>query len=302
MSIYINKPNENWIVDKFRSEFYQNTALSTTRFHKKSKQTWIIAPWTWKKLNKNYLKKQYTVCTVHHIDFSKFDKSADKNFYELDNYIDIYHTISKNSFNDLKKLTNKQIEIIPFWINQKNFFPIADKKHLRKKFNFPKEKYLIGSFQRDTEGHDLKSPKLSKGPDIFIEYLLELRKNIPNLHIVLTGKRRQFVIDQLNKIDVSYSYFEMINQQSLNELYNSLDLYIVSSRVEGGPQSILECAITKTPLISNNVGIAPEILSSESIIYENKVLDAKPNIDFAYNNALKLTLPEGMRRFEKLFE
>ena len=72
--------------------------------------------------------------------------------------------------------------------------------------------------------------------------------------------------------------------------------------VEGGPQSILECAITKTPVISHNVGIAPEILSTESIIYENKILDAKPNIDFAYNSVLKLTMPEGMKRFDKLFQ
>ena len=28
---------------------------------------------------------------------------------------------------------------------------------------------LVGSFQRDTEGSDLISPKLIKGPDIFIE-------------------------------------------------------------------------------------------------------------------------------------
>ena len=30
----------------------------------------------------------------------------------------------------------------------------------------------------------------------------------------------------------------MVNQQELNELYNCLDLYIVSSRIEGGPRAI----------------------------------------------------------------
>ena len=42
----------------------------------------------------------------------------------------------------------------------------------------------------------------------------------------------------------------------LNLLYNILDLYIVSSRLEGGPQAILECAISETPIISTNVGVA----------------------------------------------
>ena len=37
-----------------------------------------------------------------------------------------------------------------------------------KKYNLSNEDYIVGSFQRDTEGHDLHSPKLSKGPDLFI--------------------------------------------------------------------------------------------------------------------------------------
>ena len=102
--------------------------------------------------------------------FSKFDKSTDKNFHELDKFVDKYHTISKNSFKALRKLTNKKIEVIPFWVNQENFFHIENKNLLTNKFNFPKDKFFIGSFQRDTEGHDLISPKLSKGPDIIVEY------------------------------------------------------------------------------------------------------------------------------------
>ena len=60
-------------------------------------------------------------------------------------------------------------------------------------------------------------------------------------------------------------YFEMGEFSVINELYNCLDLYIVSSRYEGGPQSVLECGITRTPIISTRVGIADEILSSESL-------------------------------------
>ena len=301
MSIYVNKANENWIVDKFRKEFYQNTTLATTKFHRKSNKTWIIAPWTWNRLNKNLLDMQYTVCTVHHIDFEKFDKGTERNFYELDKFVDTYHTISKNSFKDLSKLTNKKIEVIPFWVNQENFFHIENKNLLTNKYNLPQNKFLIGSFQRDTEGHDLISPKLSKGPDILIEYLIQFKKNKPNLHVILAGKRRQFIISKLKENNIPFTYFEMVDQKSLNELYNLIDLYIVSSRVEGGPQSILECAITKTPVISHSVGIAPEILSIESLINDNKILQAKPNLEFAYNSVLELTIPQGVNRFDKLF-
>jgi glycosyltransferase involved in cell wall biosynthesis len=57
----------------------------------------------------------------------------------------------------------------------------------------------------------------------------------------------------------------MISLNELNELYNCLDLYVVSSRVEGGPRAIVEAGITKTPIISTDVGIASELMSRESI-------------------------------------
>jgi glycosyltransferase involved in cell wall biosynthesis len=40
------------------------------------------------------------------------------------------------------------------------------------------------------------------------------------------------------------------------QMYSALDLYVVGSRVEGGPQSITRVRITKTPIVSTDVGIA----------------------------------------------
>ena len=54
--------------------------------------------------------------------------------------------------------------------------------------------------------------------------------------------------------------------EEINELYNILNLYIVASRYEGGPQSILECSLTRTPIISTDVGIASEILSPNQFL------------------------------------
>jgi glycosyltransferase involved in cell wall biosynthesis len=87
----------------------------------------------------------------------------------------------------------------------------------------------------------------------------------------------------------------------LNELYNCLDLYIVSSRYEGGPQAIFECALTKTPIISTNVGVAPEVLSPNSIYDMSNFGSAKPDIDYAFSNAQKYIIPDGVENFIKMF-
>ena len=105
---------------------------------------------------------------------------------------------------------------------------------------------------------------MSKGPDQFLKIVKELNLEKP-VSVILTGYRRSYLIKELQKENINFYYFEKVSQTQINELYNCLDLYIVSSRVEGGPQAILECAITKTPIISTDVGVAAEILSKESI-------------------------------------
>ena len=49
---------------------------------------------------------------------------------------------------------------------------------MKKLFNLPEDKLIVGSFQRDTEGSDLVSPKLEKGPDRFRDYIENLKEKI----------------------------------------------------------------------------------------------------------------------------
>ena len=182
-------------------------------------------------------------------------------------------------------------------MNQDIWYEIENKEKLKLKYNIPLNSFVIGSFQRDTEGKDLKSPKLIKGPDRFVEIAKYYNSLHPNLIILLSGKRRQYIINELEKVNISFLYYEMASFEELNEFYNILDLYIVSSRIEGGPQAIVESGITKTPIISTDVGFASDILSSESIFDMNNFENAKPNIDFAYKKSKELVIPEGFEKF-----
>ena len=153
--------------------------------------------------------------------------------YSRDKFIDEYHVPSNSSYKQLRKLTDK-INAIPFWIDNEKYFHINNKKEIRNRYSIPEEKFVVGSFQRDTEGSDLVSPKLSKGPDILIKYLNELNMDNENLFILLSGYRRQYIINELNRLKIDYKFIERPSFKVLNELYNTLDLYIVASRVEGG--------------------------------------------------------------------
>ena len=55
---------------------------------------------------------------MYHIDFEKFDEKSRKDFYELDQYVDEYHTISEISKLQIQKLQIKNY-INPFGLTKK---------------------------------------------------------------------------------------------------------------------------------------------------------------------------------------
>lgn len=303
MKIYLNKLNESWVVDRFRLDWYTNNSSISTEKINESNIIWIVSPWTWRKISSKQLRNKTVVCSIYHIDFDSFDDKEKKDFYKRDKFVDVYHVISSITKQQLELLTNKEIISIPFWVDDNLWFEHQNKNKLRDKYGLKENDFLIGSFQRDTEGSDLISPKLIKGPDIFLAIAKKMHEKNKNLKVILTGKRRQYLINNFEKYEIPFKYFEMINSGSLNELYNILDLYIVSSRVEGGPQAIMECAVSKVPVVSTNVGIAPEILSSKSLYTNEKdFFDAKADIVYAYKKSKEYTLKNGMNKYIKMFE
>ncbi len=301
MKIYLSKINESWIVDRVRAEWYKyNPSISTEKI-KEANIIWIIAPWVWKKTPKRHLKNKKVICSYYHFDFDKFGQKEKENFYNLDQYVDEYHVISEITKEQLSNLTDKKITSIPFWVNQNIWYEIENKEELRKSFDIDNEDYLVGSFQRDTEGHDLISPKLVKGPDIFIDLVKSIYAKNKKLKVILSGKRRNYVINQLEEAGIPYRYFEMVPLDVLNKLYNILNLYLVTSRVEGGPQAIFECALTKTPILSTRVGVAPEVLHKDSIYKVGEFTKAKIDIDYAFDSAQKYTIPNGFDKFLNMF-
>lgn len=298
MKIYVSKINESWIVDRVRKEWVTHNKETHTRFISNADVVWILAPWLWKKIPKKFLENKFILCSIYHLDNSDNEL---KDFEERDKFVDYYHVISNKTKQQIENLTKKQIKSIPFWVDDNKFYNITDKQSLRKDLGLNVNKFYVGSFQRDTEGSDLSSPKLIKGPDRFIKIIAGLYESNKNLEVILTGKRRQYLISELNKLKIPFKYFEMVNTELLNKLYNILDLYIVTSRIEGGPQAIIECGISNTPIISTDVGVAQEILSKNSIFEMSNFKEAKPDTEIAYKNSIKYNLRNGQILFKDMF-
>ena len=209
----------------------------------------------------------------------------DNTFEFMKTYGTKWHGICEKTYNFLKNISfEHSIPIVKeyLWVDSNIFYQIEDKNDLRNKWEL--SGYLVGSFQKDTEGKT-NEPKLSKGPDIFVNIMEDIKYNHPDLLVILSGTRRTYIISELEKRGIKYKYFEMISLKELNELYNCLDLYVVSSRVEGGPRAIVEAGIAKTPIISTDVGIASDFMPKESIYDVNNwetYKNALPNVKDLY--------------------
>ena len=57
----------------------------------------------------------------------------------------------------------------------------------------------------------------------------------------------------------------LLPRGTLNDLYQAVDLTLLTSRWEGGPYAILEAAGTRCKVLSTRVGLAEDVLEPESL-------------------------------------
>ena len=186
--------------------------------------------------------------------------------------------VTNNKIKDIlikEGIPKKIIYKIPISIDIKkfNFFSLKKKIRLRKLFNIS-EKFVIGSFQKDGKGWGIgKKPKYIKGPDIFIKIVKLLDTKLKKkIHVILTGPARGYIINNLKKLNISFSHYSVKNYNEMQKYYALLDAYIVSSRDEGGPRAILESMATGTLIYSTKVGQANELIKQN---YNGWLFDRK---------------------------
>lgn len=213
---------------------------------------------------------------IAHADNPPFFYLTQPEFARTQKTVDLWVARSSEAMEQFSAL-GLRAEHVPYAIDEKLFFPIADRAALREKYGIPREAYIVGNFHRDSEGADLASPKLQKAPETMVAILRQVRAAGGSPHVLLAGPRRHWIRRELAREGIPFTFvgksgiegddfgINILSREVLNELYNACDLYLVPSRWEGGPQSAMEAAAARVKILSFPLGVARDILEPGSL-------------------------------------
>jgi glycosyltransferase involved in cell wall biosynthesis len=160
---------------------------------------------------------------------------------------------------------------VPYGVDANLFVPATDVKRdgLREKLGVKTEATVIGFFGKNSSNDDDR-----KGIDVFIKAAVALKEELPSLTVLIVGPGWQQLTNVLTAAGVGCIWIPFVQELSeLAIMYQLLDFYWVTARVEGGPVTLLEAMSTEVCCLTTPVGIAREI-----------VKDGKNGVVLPFNN------------------
>lgn len=262
--------------------------------------------WSYRILNCIFGNRIWIVTATNELDYQK------KKVEKVDKRVDFWVIANQQQKRFLLKIgrSEKELFLNPFYVDEKKFKKInLSKAEVCKRLEIDQKlienKFLIGSFQKDSLGVDLTKPKWQKGTELLRDIVNELKQE--KIILVLAGPRRHFLIKECRRLKIPFIFVgeasfidsgvddcteNNLPESKMNLLYNLIDLYLVTSKSEGGPKAVIEAPLTETAILSTKVGLAPDFLDNE-MLCETKE-------DFAGKIRLLLKESETVNRFAKI--
>lgn len=310
MKIYINSFEQSFTSARTKNQWCEKKPDTISNNPEDADIIWISDFRGWKNVEIELLKRKKVLCSIS--DLSKIKIYCKQNeidfkndFSQLDSVVDIYHVPNKYVKYDMQLLTLKEIKILEYWYESRDWqhFPF-DKKQLTKEealklyeekpkslksrirtkettspfrtlFDIGEDVFVVGSFQEDSDSHG--DPIMSKGPDIFYTYAesIQFQNSIKTDEegnptpietlVLLSGTNRDYIKTKLSHNGIQYKHIENADHETMRKMYDCCDLYVSTIRDSGGPHTLYEACSMKTPVVSTRSAAAESILAPNCI-------------------------------------
>ena len=159
-----------------------------------------------------------------------------------------------------KQYLSQPAEVVRHGIDVDEFYPIEDKLALKKSLQLPVNQRIIGCIGRI---------RYQKGTDAFVESMLELLPDFPDVTAFVIGrateKHLSFLTDLKSKVNAStvskrILFLPEVPVDYVNRYYQSLDILVAPQRWEGFGLTPLEAMSCGVPVVATRVGAFPELI------------------------------------------
>ncbi len=179
--------------------------------------------------------------------------------------------------------------LVPFGVDTKTFHPPKNETRLkiRQTLRLPKDAFVLGfSSRRISNMND------RKGVICFLQALKSLHQQLPNLATLIVGPGWQELSKKIRQqgIPCTQAPYEVTHEQ-VAKFYSAMDMFWVTSRVEGGPVPLLEAMASSIPCISTPVGAALDLIHDS----KNGFIVAFDSPELFVNRSLQLAQDEALR-------
>ena len=150
-------------------------------------------------------------------------------------------------------IPERLIEVIPSGID---FLPYAEARHsdyLRREFQFGPDNYLVGIVAQ-LEDH--------KGHTYLIQASKILKQHAPKIKIIVvgSGSLQMELGKQAHNLAVDDIVYFLGFRKDVPQIMSSLDLFVLSSHLEGLGSSLLDAMACRLPVVATMVGGIPEVV------------------------------------------
>jgi len=135
-------------------------------------------------------------------------------------------------------------------------FNIQKEDSLRGEFKIPRDSVLVGSIGRLVS---------QKGFEYLINAARDVSKVVPNAYFLIIGDGplRHRLQEIAESFGISRNVIFTGYRRDISRILGSLDIFVLSSLIEGFPNALMEAMACARPVIATMVGGVPELISQD---------------------------------------
>ena len=252
---------------------------------------------------------QISLITVHTTHYGKMIQEVNpKIYYTIASKIERHclnkidektrlTTTSQQTCKELEKIgiNRQKITYIPNGVHTERFKPPDTKKMLRKRIGIPENDLIILSFGRLTE---------VKQPQKLIEVFSVIGRRMEDATLVIAGKghlldKTKEFVRQKNIENIIFLGY--VDEKDSPDLYACSDVYIMASKCEGQPLTLLEAMSSGLPPIVSNIPILTEFVEESKagivVDFNDTKIAANNIVEYLKDEQLIQKHSEQARRF-----